>query len=51
MEKWYIYLHEWLLLMVQYGKLVGKYTSSMDGIGFCRIHFVGIELDAKMFAG
>ena len=27
---WYIYLHEWLILMVN----VGKNTSPMDGIGF-----------------
>ena len=33
---WYIYLHEWLILMVNVG--IGKYTvRPMDGMGF-RIH-------------
>ena len=27
--EWYIYLHEWLIFMVN----VGKYTSPMDGMG------------------
>ena len=30
MGRWYIYLHEWLILIYVYGKLVGKYTSAMD---------------------
>ena len=30
MGRLYIYLHIWLILMVKYGKCVGKYTSPMD---------------------
>ena len=34
---WYIYLHEWLIFMVN----VGKYTSPMDPMGFksLNLHF------------
>ena len=32
MEKWYIYLHEWLIFMVNVG-YIGKYTSLMDPMG------------------
>ena len=34
---WYIYLHEWLFLMVKYGFHVGKYTSPMDCLGNGRL--------------
>ena len=30
MGRLYIYLHIWLILMIKYGKCVGKYTSPMD---------------------
>ena len=34
---WYIYLHEWLIF---YGKLVGRYTSPMDGMGLMFTQFL-----------
>jgi len=37
MGSWYIYLHEWLFLMVKHGFHVGKYTSPMDGKGMLPI--------------
>ena len=33
MGRLYIYLPEWLFLMVKYGFHVGKYTSPMDPMG------------------
>ena len=37
---WYIYLHGWLMFMVN----VGKYTSPMDGMGMIYTNFKKMQL-------
>ena len=42
---WYSYMHEWLIV---YGKLVGKYTSPMHGMGITQIGSsfrAGVKID------